>query len=253
MKNIKSIIFVNSITMIRVIGTFLLPIISTTFSAKGVVSYLIILLLTDSIDGILARRLNASTIFGALLDALADKMLGIATLCLLAFKFPIMLLPVMAELAIVLINTTGATKGSGIESSLLGKFKTWIMGISMVLAFLTVYANDFISLINNVTVEGETIIEAFNYLITHEATVINSLSFIMVGADLMVAFDYRIRNKSDAKKAKDNGLVPKNMTLKKGRDLLFCLLDHNYYLKTRNMPLLESLGEERHERKNKRK
>ena len=117
MKNKGAKIFVNSITMTRVIGTLLMPFISLLLSPGELIFYIIILLLTDSVDGIMARRLNACTIFGALLDAIADKLLGIATLAVLAFSYPIMFLPIITETIICLINTNGAARGSSTESS----------------------------------------------------------------------------------------------------------------------------------------
>ena len=129
MKNMKAKIFVNSITMVRVIGTLIMPFVSMIMTPSEVIFYIIILLLTDSIDGIMARRLNACTTFGALLDAVADKLLGIATLAVLAFSYPIMFLPIITETLICLINTNGAANGGSTESSFLGKFKTWIFGI----------------------------------------------------------------------------------------------------------------------------
>ena len=95
MKNMKAKIFVNSITMVRVIGTLIMPFVSMIMTPSEVIFYIIILLLTDSIDGIMARRLNACTTFGALLDAVADKLLGIATLAVLPFTYPIMFLPII--------------------------------------------------------------------------------------------------------------------------------------------------------------
>ena len=58
MKKIKAMIFVNSITFVRVLGTFLMPFVSTHLNAKEFVSYIVLLLLTDSVDGIMARRLK---------------------------------------------------------------------------------------------------------------------------------------------------------------------------------------------------
>ena len=64
MKNKGAKIIVNSITMTRVIGTLLMPFISLFLSPGELIFYIIILLLTDSVDGIMARRLNSCTIFG---------------------------------------------------------------------------------------------------------------------------------------------------------------------------------------------
>ena len=254
MKHMGAKIFVNSITMTRVIGTFLIPILSIHMKPGILIFYLILLLLTDSIDGMMARRLHVCTLFGALLDALADKLFGIATLCVLAMDYPIMLLPIITETVITLINTNGASRGSSIESSVLGKVKTWVLGICIVLGFCTVYAPDIMHLFNNTTTLGIDFITLFSNVIDHQTLIMNSLSCICAGAGIMVAVDYRLRAKSDIKAAESNGLVAKNVKLKHGKDMVFALFDEDYYMQTLNEPLLHRLGEEnKNERKNKRK
>lgn len=255
MKKLKAMIFVNSITFVRVLGTFLMPFVSTHLNAKEFVSYIVLLLLTDSVDGIMARRLKVSTVFGSLLDAAADKLFGIATLCVLARFYPVMWLPVVIEILITLINTGGAAKGSTVESSMLGKFKTWILGICIVIGFLVLYANEFVLLFNETTKYGSFMIDLFHNMKEHELFIVNSLAFISGGCDIMVAADYRNRVKVDVKEAKANGINAKEIKLKKGKDLVYALFDHEYYIKTLNKPLIEKLGnlEVKDERKNKRK
>ena len=255
MKKLGAKVFVNSITFVRIIGTFLMPFVSTHLNAKEFVSYITILLLTDSIDGIMARWLKVSTVFGSLLDAAADKLFGIATLCVLARVYPVMWLPVIIEILITMINTGGATKGSTVESSMLGKLKTWILGICIVIGFIGLYAIQFVLLFNESTKYGAFMIDLFNNMKAHEIFIINSLAFISGGCDIMVAADYKNRVKVDVKEAKAKGLDAKEIKLKRGKDLVEALFDHEYYIKTLNKPLLEKLGnlEVKNERKNKRK
>ena len=66
----------------------------------------------------------------------------------------------------------------------------------------------------------------------------------MTGADIMVTFDYINKVKEDTKKAKLTGIKRKNYRLKKGKDLLYVLFNHDYYVKTINEPLLSRIGEE---------
>ena len=80
------------------------------------------------------------------------------------------------------------------------------------------------------------------------------LASITAGADIMVAADYRSRNKNEIKKAKENGLNAKEFKLKNKDDLMFALFDTDYYNETRGVPLLQRLGEEKKsEKKNRRK
>jgi len=242
MKKIGAKIFVNSITMLRVIGTFLMPIVSVKFNAQKLVTYIIVLLVTDSVDGMLARRLKVSTLFGALLDATADKLLGIATIVVLARWYPIMILPIITEILTMIINTNGALKGARIESSKLGKFKTWVLGVCTVIGFLTLYAEDFILLFSEETSLGLKIINIFEQMINNPTSIINGIAFISFGAGLMVAFDYGLRVKKDVAKAKEQGLEAKKYKLKKGKDLKEALFDEDFYQKTKNEPVLTRLG-----------
>ena len=253
MKRKLALIVVNLITFIRLIGTFILPIISTKLKPESLITYIVLILATDTIDGVLARRLNASTIFGAILDALADKLFAISTLLIIASKYSIMYLPIITEVMIMLINTEGATRGAVVESSYLGKLKTWILGICLVVAFLTVYSLDFITVIRQDTIIGLKTLQFLTYLSNENTIMINNIAFIMVGADLMVSFDYINRVKRETKTVKQNGINIKNYQLKRGKELIDVLFNTEYYLKTKHQSLLLRLGKEvKNEKKIKR-
>ena len=247
MKNKNKLIIVNLITISRLIGTIMFPIFVNIIPTIGLIIYLLLLLLTDFIDGILARNWKVSTIFGALLDATADKMFGISTMLVVSMKYPIMFLPILTEIIITSVNICGANHGSGLESSNLGKFKTWIFGLGTFISFLTIYANDLLLVTNSI----KWLNNIFNYLINNSSLAVSYMAFIMMGADIMVTFDYQAKVKEAVKNAKKEGIKRKNYKLKKGNDLKFALFNHNYYIETKKMPLLIRLGEEyKNERKN---
>ena len=250
MKNKLSIIIVNCITMTRVIGTFILPFVSQKMTPGTLVIYIGLLLLTDAIDGMLARRLKASTIFGSVLDATADKLLGIACLAVLAGKYLIMLFPILTETIITIINTRGAIGGSTTESSALGKIKTWVLGLSIVLGFATIYIQDIIAGINSSTKIGNTLILFLENISLHQDVVMAIIASITVGAGIIVSCDYQIRVKNEMKKAAAEGFVLNKLVLKQGKDLLYALFDEEYYQKTRNMPLAKKLGVIKNEKNN---
>ena len=247
MKCKNKLIIVNLITLSRLVGTVLLPIFVNKISITCLILYILLLLLTDFIDGILARAWKVSTIFGALLDATADKMFGISTMLIITSKYSLMFLPILTEIVIMSVNVCGVNHGSGLESSNLGKFKTWIFGIGTFISFLTIYADRIMMTINNLRLLNNI----FNYLIINSSIVISCIVFIMVGADIMVIFDYQAKVKEALKMAKKEGIKRKNYKLKKGIDLKMALFNHNYYIETKKMPLLIRLGEEcKNERKN---
>ncbi|MDD4187675.1 MAG: CDP-alcohol phosphatidyltransferase family protein [Bacilli bacterium] len=250
MKNKKAIIIVNSVTMTRVIGTFILPFISIKICPAELVIYVGLLLLTDAIDGLLARRLKASTVFGSILDATADKLLGIACLAVLSQRYPIMLLPILTETIITIINLRGAIGGATTESSFLGKIKTWVLGLGIVLGFATIYVNGIISGINSSTIIGKYLIAFFENLATNQDIVMAIIASITVGAGIIVACDYQHKVKIEMKNAADEGFVLKKMVLKSKKDLLYALFDEEYYQKTKGIPLAKKIGEFKNEKNN---
>lgn len=252
MRNKKAIIIVNSVTMTRVIGTFILPFISLKLSPGELVIYVGLLLLTDAIDGLLARRLNASTVFGSVLDATADKLLGIACLAVLSQKYPIMLLPILTEAIITIINMRGAIGGSTTESSFLGKIKTWVLGLGIVLGFATIYINEIIVGVNNSTVLGSIIITFLENLAINQEIIMAIIASITVGAGIIVSCDYQNKVKIEMKKAADEGFAFNKLVLKQKKDLLYALFDEEYYQKTKGMPIAKKIGEIKNEKNNRR-
>lgn len=250
MKNKSSVIIVNSVTMTRVIGTFILPFVSQNMSPARLIIYIGLLLLTDAVDGLLARRLKASTVFGSILDATADKFLGIACLGVLAGKFPIMLCPIVTETIITIINTRGAVGGSTTDSSTLGKIKTWVLGLSIVLGFATVYINDIINGINSTTKIGQILITFLEDMATNPDMIMAIIASITVGAGIIVSCDYQIKVKNEIKKAKAEGFELDKWVLKKGKDLMYALFDEEYYQKTKNLPLAKKIGVIKNEKNN---
>ena len=127
---------VNFLTLIRVIGTFLLIPIYNLFGGKivGITSF--ICYLTDSIDGILARKWRVSTFFGALFDGFADKLFTIVNFIILYMITPYALIPIIIEILTILIQVFKFNRNLNIQSNIVGKAKIWILAITIVLTFL---------------------------------------------------------------------------------------------------------------------
>lgn len=132
--NLKLII-VNLLTLVRVIGTIILIPLYNAFGGVvvGITSF--ICYLTDSIDGILARKWHVSTFFGALLDGFSDKLFTIINFIILYLITPYALIPIIIELLIVLVQTLKFSRNLNIQSNLIGKCKVWILAITVVLTF----------------------------------------------------------------------------------------------------------------------
>ena len=83
MRKKRKKIFVNMISLTRIIGAALVPLFFAHIKVPIVILIVSLLFLTDMIDGMLARTWKVQTRGGALLDPLADKLLAIS--CILAF------------------------------------------------------------------------------------------------------------------------------------------------------------------------
>jgi len=139
------LLFVNFLTLIRIIGTIILIPIYNVFGGKAVGITSLICYLTDSIDGILARRWKVSTFFGAIFDGIADKLFTIINFVILYLITPYALIPIIIEVLIVLVQLFKFNRNLNIKSNIFGKSKVWVLAISVVLTF-------FISDVNNISI-----------------------------------------------------------------------------------------------------
>ena len=109
--------------------------------------------LTDSFDGWYARTYNAQSEFGALLDAICDKLFVLTLVYPLSFKYTgwiIMIL--LLELIISIINSVYKLKGYEAKSSIMGKVKTFVLDASIGLCYLAFLVNIPEKFINMATV-----------------------------------------------------------------------------------------------------
>ncbi len=130
------LLLINGLTLIRVIGTFILVPIYKNLGGFYVGILSLICYLTDSIDGILARGMKASTFFGALFDGVADKLFTIINFIVLYLITPYALIPIVFEILIVLVQVFKYNRNYNLNSNIIGKSKVWVLAISVVLIFL---------------------------------------------------------------------------------------------------------------------
>ena len=133
----NKIITVNTITFTRIIGIFFIPFAVYNFKTFYVALFIGILWLTDTIDGILARKWDVSTLLGAILDVFADKLLEIAVLSYLSTLKKMMIIPLMLELLTLITNFVFGALGANVKSSKYGKIKTVIVGFLTAIAVLS--------------------------------------------------------------------------------------------------------------------
>ena len=128
----------NLLTLIR--GIFApITIIPAVITGHIYIAFLLIAIcsLTDSFDGWYARKFDAQSEFGALLDAICDKLFVLTLAFPLVFIYTKWILTILIfELIISMINTYSRLKRNNVKSSIIGKVKTFILDSSVALCYL---------------------------------------------------------------------------------------------------------------------
>ena len=219
----KSIILVNSITAIRVIGAFLLIPIYLFFGSFWLGVAVLLFISTDSIDGILARTLHASTFFGAAFDALSDKLFNIIVLSIVSFMEPIMFIVLLCEIGILIISFHSTFKGNKSKTAILGKVKMFILSISIITILLL---NDY-----------PKMVDMFNLQMIDYNKIINILAIINVAIDLLTFILYlsldivRTINNKDVKE------TIFSIGLKSKEEFKKMLFSNEFYEKNKEEPI----------------
>lgn len=128
-------IIVNLITTARLICAIILICLFNFIIEKNFLICVIILFLTDWIDGFLARKFHVETLFGSLMDTFADKTLNIILILPLIKKVPLIIGILIFEVGIMLINTLGSLEGKKVNTNYYGKIKMWFVAISIILGY----------------------------------------------------------------------------------------------------------------------
>ncbi len=131
-KKAKKII-VNILSLSRVIGALLLPLIFLKVSIPALITLLVVLFVTDMLDGMLARKWKVITIGGGLLDPLGDKMLAIMCIFSLWQEHTVFGYLLLGEILITLINIFRSMRGEKVKSLIIGKVKTWALSITLII------------------------------------------------------------------------------------------------------------------------
>jgi len=132
-------IFVNALTTSRLILAIILPFLVNRISTWAFVTFVAVIFLTDFLDGRLARMFKVQTLFGALMDAISDKVLNVVLAIVLIYKFKFFIAILVLELIILIANIVGWVLKRSIKSSLIGKAKMWFVGITTLIGFLTYF------------------------------------------------------------------------------------------------------------------
>lgn len=133
----------NQLTVLRLLLSVLFVIVfySSGFAAAAAALFLFVLAaLTDWADGYLARRYGLITVFGKIMDPVADKVMTLSAFFALAsegfFPFLLVVLVALREIVVTVSRIFRVTKGQVIPAETLGKLKTVIQMGTIMLALL---------------------------------------------------------------------------------------------------------------------
>lgn len=219
----KSIILVNIITAIRVVGAFLLIPIYLYFGSFWLGVAVLIFISTDSLDGILARTLHASTFFGAAFDALSDKLFNIIVLSIASFIEPLLFYVLVCEIGILLTSFHSASKGNKSKTAILGKVKMFILSVSIIAILLL---NDY-----------PKMIDMFNLQMIDYKKTIYILAIINVILDAVTFVLYLSLDIIRTRKNKEVKETVFSSGLKGKEEFKKMLFSHEFYLKNRDIPI----------------
>lgn len=130
------------ITSVRLITTILIPIFFILGLPIVAISLAGIGSISDAVDGKLARKFNASSNFGAKLDAMCDKLfifsLGISLITLLPVLSKILVsIMLINEANITRINMSKVFVHKKVKTTQIGRIKMVVLCISLLLGFIS--------------------------------------------------------------------------------------------------------------------
>ncbi|MBP5662399.1 MAG: CDP-diacylglycerol--glycerol-3-phosphate 3-phosphatidyltransferase [Clostridia bacterium] len=139
----------NKLTMIRILLT---PVLMITFYCRLYTLsavFFVLAALTDLLDGRLARQKNLVTTFGKFFDPLADKLINLTALVLLVSRVTetqaawyaglltvSVCVIVIREITVTSLRALAASEGIVIAADRLGKLKTVVQDVAIVLMLL---------------------------------------------------------------------------------------------------------------------
>lgn len=170
----------NIATLLTLLRITFIPIIVICYvfndgEYRDIAAYIFLLaLITDYLDGVVARRFNQITAFGTFLDPIADKLLVVVTVILLSssnnsllFLVPALIIVSREFLVIAIRQRLAEIKGSiPMRVNSLGKVKT---AFQMVSLFFLLHTNIFFSVLN---------LHTLGLLLLFIAAVLTVISFI---------------------------------------------------------------------------
>ncbi len=221
------LVLVNLITLSRLIGALLMPLIYFKYGIESLGFLIIILFLTDMIDGKLSRLLKVETFLGGLLDAVSDKLFAFVLLAILTYYYPSMLIVLTLEFAIFVLNTLTFKDNKNIKSSKMGKVKTMVLDIAISILFILLAKSVYIKYLPYTL---------NNYIDKNMNAIAYILIGIMIGMQILTISDYRKKNikETSYEKVAFKELLPL-------KEIIFRITDRDFYIENKDKKLKELL------------
>ena len=124
--------------------------VELTYIIAGVI--FIIASLTDFLDGKIARKYNLVSEFGVKLDAVCYKIFAISLIIPALINHRIFIFNFVMEIAISYTNLLSYTKGNNPRSTIIGKIKTALLSLTLILAYIPNMDNLVIFIFSLITI-----------------------------------------------------------------------------------------------------
>ncbi len=147
MKNIKKWL-PNILTISRIIVTPLIIYLGIENKIIPLIILAAFIALTDFLDGKLARFFHVESEIGAKLDAIADKALAIGLLIILVVHNHLFFYILLLEAFISMFTLHVYFKTHIVESLLIGKIKTWVIFITIILGLINILIPNLKTFVN---------------------------------------------------------------------------------------------------------
>lgn len=142
----------NLLTFSRAITPIFINILFFLGNIPGALVVCGLTFLTDAFDGLIARKLNIQSEFGADLDAICDKALIVGIALPIIILNPIMIINVILEAMISITNIKAELNGKKPKSTKLGKLKTWVLSLTILSGYVTSLLNIDLTLLKSLLI-----------------------------------------------------------------------------------------------------
>lgn len=126
----------NMLTFSRALSPFIIIPAMLLGKIKIAIGALIFFAITDFLDGKIARKYNYVSDFGVKLDAVCDKIFAMSLVIPAVFECYILLFNLILEIAISYTNLLSEAKGNHPRSTIIGKIKTTLLSITLILIYI---------------------------------------------------------------------------------------------------------------------